>query len=143
MLIVRFLLADACTAVDTSDFSQITTLFDGLECNHKMLFSSTSSGPTATSPTTYCTNSAVDLSFPASIYGKTITSWNWDFANGTVANIQNPTAVFVDPQTYPVSINVTTEGGCNYSFIQDITVFNRPVANFSYTIGLSLDSVLN
>ncbi len=141
LLIVRFLLADACTAVDTSDFSQITTLFDGLECNHKMLFSSTSSGPTATSPTTYCTNSAVDLSFPASIYGKAITSWNWDFANGTVANIQNPTAVFVDPQTYPVSINVSTEGGCNYSFIQDITVFNTPVANFSYTIGLSLDSV--
>ena len=141
LLMVRFLLADACTAVDTSDFSQITTLLDGLECQHKILFSSTNAVGTTTSPTTYCTNSGVDLSFPASIYGKTITSWNWDFANGTVANIQNPTAVFTDPQTYPVSIDVSTIGGCNYSFIQNITVFNRPVANFTYTIGLSLDSV--
>ncbi len=141
LLMVRFLLADGCTSVDTSDFSEITTLLDGLACNHKILYTPTSSGGTTTLPTTYCTNSGVNLSFPASVNGQTITSWSWDFANGTFSNIQNPTAVFLVPQTYPVSINVSTAQGCNYSFIQNITVFNTPVSNFSYSIDLAMDSV--
>lgn len=40
-----------------------------------------------------------------------ITSWVWDFEDGVGTTDQNPFHVFIEPGTYTVSLNVTTEVG--------------------------------
>lgn len=51
-----------------------------------------------------------NTSFPSG----TITSWRWDFGDGTSSNQQNPTHVyrFDNPDTFVVSLTVTGSNGC-------------------------------
>jgi hypothetical protein len=41
----------------------------------------------------------------------TVSSWNWNFGDGTISNKQNPSHTYTDPGTYTVSLTVTCPGG--------------------------------
>ena len=63
-----------------------------------------------------------------------ITSWLWNFGDGTFSTLQNPTHLYSNPGAYPVSLTVTTTGGCtnnNASAPDTITAYPRPIAAFS------------
>ena len=140
LVMIRFLINDPCVEILPSDFYEVNSLLDGIVCKNEMLLN-TSLSPSSTSDTTLCTNTSVDFNFPSLMFGKTITNWNWDFANGVSGYTQNPTASFTDPGNYPVTIDITTVGGCTYSFIQNVVIYNRPTANFSYINDVVQDSV--
>ncbi len=60
------------------------------------------------------------------------TSWFWDLGNGNTSTAQNPSAIYVTPGLY--SISLTVSDGTNNSSISKssyIQVFNNPVADFS------------
>jgi gliding motility-associated-like protein len=42
-----------------------------------------------------------------------ITSWTWNFSDGTTSNQQSPTHTFSQPGYYGVSLTVTNSGGCS------------------------------
>jgi PKD repeat protein len=44
----------------------------------------------------------------------TITSWTWDFSDGTTDNRQNPTHVFTQTGYYDVGLTIVNSGGCKY-----------------------------
>jgi len=48
-----------------------------------------------------------DLSYPS------ITSWLWDFDDGTTSTLQNPSHIFASPGQYNVSLTVTNSSGSN------------------------------
>ena len=63
----------------------------------------------------------------------TITSWLWDFGNGTTSTQQNPTASFATG-TYTVCLTISTSNGCAETYCQTITVNNtgcQLYANFT------------
>jgi gliding motility-associated-like protein len=63
-----------------------------------------------------------------------IIAWNWNFGDGTTSNLQNPTHVYPSAGTFPVTVTVTTSGGCtnnNSSAPYLIHAYPFPVAAFN------------
>lgn len=59
-----------------------------------------------------------------------ITTWQWDFDNGTTSNQENPNYFFT-PGTYSVSLYAENSAGCSDQITQEITVFPMPVPLFT------------
>lgn len=65
-------------------------------------------------------------------------SWLWNFGDGTTSTLQNPSHTYSELQNQNVTLTVTTNGGCSYSYIGYNAVnFSALQANWSsaYTTG--------
>ena len=58
-----------------------------------------------------------------------ITNWNWNFSTGTATG-QNPAYTYTQAGTYPVTLTVSTTGGCTDSYSTLVTVNPTPNAAF-------------
>ncbi|MFI5129509.1 MAG: PKD domain-containing protein, partial [Chitinophagales bacterium] len=66
------------------------------------------------------------------------TSWNWEFSDGTLSNVQNPTVTFSIPGTYSVKLVVQNANGiAQFERLNYITVFPSPAVDFTANITLS------
>ncbi len=70
-----------------------------------------------------------DASSPG--YGNILTSWAWDFGDGTTSAVPDPAHAFSLPGTYSVSLTVSDSGGHSDTTTQSVTV-NAP------TLGVSI-----
>jgi len=69
----------------------------------------------------------------ASIENSTITSYSWDFGDGTPASsAQNPTHVYASSATFSVCLTITDGCGTDIS-CQDVSICIPSVSGFSYT----------
>lgn len=59
-----------------------------------------------------------------SIHGAldSISSWNWNFGDGTTSTVQNPVHTFTFPGNYNVCLTINTIGGCSSSFCNSLTI---------------------
>lgn len=94
-----------------------------------------------------CKNNIIsftDNSTPPS--GNIINSWFWNFGdNSTLADTsitQNPFYTFSDTGDYQIQLSVTTNAGCKQTFIKNIHVAPKPIANFNNIIACQNDSAL-
>ncbi len=73
------------------------------------------------------------------------TVWNWEFSNGTLSNVRNPTVTFSTPGTYSVKLVVQNATGIGATErIDYITVFPSPVGAFSSSVSLGcIPSLVN
>ncbi|MBT3209384.1 MAG: PKD domain-containing protein [Bacteroidetes bacterium] len=70
----------------------------------------------------------------------TITSWYWDFGDGSSSFVQNPTHSFLNG-TYVVTLTImTANGGCSATY-QEIIIVGGSVQTFQISGIVSLDSV--
>jgi gliding motility-associated-like protein len=62
-----------------------------------------------------------------------IVAWSWDFGNGNLSNLKNPSASYTLPGKYTVKLTVTDAAGNKFSATktQFIVAFKSPVADFS------------
>jgi PKD repeat protein len=56
--------------------------------------------------------------------------YKWDFGNGNSAAITNPAAIFINEQTYTVTLTVD-DGGQTSTKTQTITVYKKPTVDFT------------
>ncbi|HPG12159.1 MAG TPA: PKD domain-containing protein, partial [Chitinophagaceae bacterium] len=64
--------------------------------------------------------------------GSTISTWNWDFGDGSTSTTQNPTHIYASTGSYTVTLNVVTDKGCAAPFFtKDVSVSDRPLAGFT------------
>jgi PKD repeat protein len=61
-----------------------------------------------------------------------VTTWSWDFGDGTTSTEQNPQHVYSQPGTYTVTLTVTGPGGTTTVTQEDVIVVSwpAPVADF-------------
>ena len=64
-----------------------------------------------------------DESFTAS---ENIKNWIWNLGDGTTSTEKDPTILYVDPSSYPVSLSVETETGCLDTMVQFVNWFPVP-----------------
>ncbi len=57
--------------------------------------------------------------------------YDWNFGDGNLSTIQNPTHNYLNPGVYNVTLVVTTEVGCTDSTAQTITVYPTTIAAFA------------
>ena len=58
-----------------------------------------------------------------------ITSWQWNFGNGSTSNVPNPAHTFAAVGNYQVKLVIVNANGCTDSITQSISIFPIPVAN--------------
>ena len=74
---------------------------------------------------------------PINFYGQSssvITSWNWDFGDGSFSFIQNPLHIYLGDGTYYVSLTVTDTSGCTNTDMQFIIISDNPDADFTFSV---------
>jgi gliding motility-associated-like protein len=67
-----------------------------------------------------------------------ITSWQWDFGDGTLSNEQNPVHTYINSGDFTVVLKITNSNGCSEVITKPayIKIQNGVVANFNYsTVG--------
>lgn len=57
-------------------------------------------------------------------------TYSWNFGDGTTSQLLSPTHIYTSPGNYLVSLQLTTDDGCIDTFLQTITVYPIPIANF-------------
>lgn len=64
-----------------------------------------------------------------------IIKWSWQFGDKYTDTLQNPTHIYAKWGTYSPTLTVITDKGCRHdsTFIDYITVYQLPVANFTAT----------
>lgn len=90
--------------------------------------------PAAVASFTYnnvCIGSPMQFTDNTSTSVGNIVSWSWDFGNGNVSTLQNPSYLYGSVGAYPVTLVITTDSGCTASFTDTVNVVELPVANFS------------
>ncbi|MEI6123558.1 MAG: PKD domain-containing protein [Bacteroidota bacterium] len=62
-----------------------------------------------------------------------ITTWHWDFGDGTTSNVKNPPHTYFNNGVYNVVLSVTFANGCAhvYSSNINIQIYNYPIASFT------------
>jgi len=76
----------------------------------------------------YGSSDFTDFSLPG--FG-TITSWQWDFGDSQTATSPNTSHSYGSSGTYPVELIVQTNAGCSDTIVQNVNVFEVPVASFT------------
>ncbi len=65
--------------------------------------------------------------------GDTISSWAWDFADGNVDSVMNPSHLFTVSDTFHVTLIAYSPSSCpSAPYSQDIIVIQSPIASFGY-----------
>ncbi len=60
-----------------------------------------------------------------------LVSWDWNFGDGTLSNVQNPTHSYAQSGLYNVSLTATTDNGCYATYSATVDV--NPIPNTSFT----------
>jgi hypothetical protein len=62
-----------------------------------------------------------------------ISTWSWNFGDGTFSSAQNPSHTYPGPGTYTVSLTVTTASGCSNTSSHIITIPSPPLVILNET----------
>ncbi len=73
------------------------------------------------------------LFFDNSLSGLPITSYLWDFADGTTSPLQNPTHTFTSPGLYLVSLHITNSGGFSSTMVHTVLIHPKPTVTVNDT----------
>lgn len=60
------------------------------------------------------------------------TSYLWNFGDGNTSTATSPSYTYTQPGSYNVSLIATSVAGCSDTIFQPITIYPKPVADFSF-----------
>jgi gliding motility-associated-like protein len=83
-------------------------------------------------PNDICINQPLQFNDISSVASGSIVSWNWDFGDGNVSQLQDPVHTYSSWGSYTVTQIVTSNNGCTDTVTRSFNVYPLPQANFSY-----------
>ena len=131
---LTFQLSSACDLINTQDFSNTTTLFDGDVSSFK--FTAPSPSPIQVlSSLPACSHNHITFSYDSFYSGKLIDTYSWDYGNMDFSSSQTDSTIFTQPGNFTVLLDVITADGCSYSTSFPIDITEGPLASFTHTQG--------
>ncbi len=90
-----------------------------------------------------CAPLSVDFTNTSSLFGEPVSEWLWDFGDGSLSNLQNPSHTY-GAGIFSVLLRVTTTSGCTSSILKTdgVRAGTKPVARFSGTPSDGCGSVI-
>lgn len=83
--------------------------------------------------TNVCENKTMSFTNNTSLAGATL-AYTWTFGNGgPTSSLTDPTHVYPVKGSYDVTLNAVANGLCSKSLTKTVTVYENPVADFSFT----------
>ncbi|MFO0477735.1 MAG: PKD domain-containing protein [Bacteroidota bacterium] len=79
--------------------------------------------------TNQCVNKIQNFNGTATYTSGAITSWNWNFGDGSSSNLQNPSHTYTTGGNYIVKYTVTSNNNCGSSLSKSLTIV-KPVVQF-------------
>jgi PKD repeat protein len=138
---LTFQLSSACALINSQDFNNVTTLFDGDLSSFK--FTAPSPSPIQVlSPLPTCSHNYITFSYDSLYSGKQITEYSWDYGNLDFSSSQTDSTIFTQSGNYTVLLDVITSDGCSYSTSFPIDITEGPLASFTYTTGSTQTEVV-
>jgi PKD repeat protein len=91
-------------------------------------------------PETACIGGSVLFEDQSTVEGDDeITSWLWEFGDGSTSEVQNPEYEYTQSGLFNITLTVTTSSGCSASQTGIIFILNQPEASFEFDqAGLSV-----
>ncbi len=80
------------------------------------------------SPTVGCVTEAVSFQDMTSLASGRLTTWAWDFGDGTSASVQSPSHRYTRDGSYTVRLTATSDLGCSQTITKTIVIYPTPVA---------------
>ena len=71
----------------------------------------------------------------------TIVSWSWDFGDGLTDTVESPSHRYANPGVYSVTMTAINQHGCSATYIDTVTIYPRPVANFGANSACGSDTL--
>lgn len=133
-------ITQTASGLATGNYTVLVT--DSKGCTSSAVQSITSSASPVASFTTapVCFNNKPTAFKDLSAGNATISSWQWDFGDGTGSTQQDPSHLYGQAGTFTVKLVVTNSSGCKDS-IQAIAVVNPvPIPSFSFVAACKNDS---
>ncbi|HQP02771.1 MAG TPA: PKD domain-containing protein, partial [Bacteroidia bacterium] len=78
-----------------------------------------------------CPGSAIQFQNSSSVSTGSINAYHWNFGDGTTSSVLTPTHTYTSSGNYQVALTVNSSGGCVDSLIQQVTIYPKPVAQFT------------
>ncbi|HRB26834.1 MAG TPA: PKD domain-containing protein, partial [Bacteroidia bacterium] len=78
-----------------------------------------------------CPGNAIQFQNSSSVSTGNINAYHWNFGDGTTSSVSMPTHTFTSAGNYQVALTVSSSGGCVDSLIQQVTIYPKPVAQFT------------
>lgn len=133
---LKFEVLSDCSAITSQDFNSIETWLNGNSSEHKFIDGATLPNPIQVlTAAPFCAGSPIDFSYGDQIEGLNITSYEWTFGDGTLANGQTVSVPFSSPGEITIQLNLTAVNGCNYQIPGTLFVSTSPQPSFTYSIG--------
>lgn len=92
--------------------------------------------------TSACPDSLVTFTNLSTVSSGTITTYAWNFGDGNISSLANPTHAYTAAGTYEVTLVATTNIGCQDSIKRNVTVYAAPVAGFTANAPVCDDSLV-
>jgi gliding motility-associated-like protein len=80
-----------------------------------------------------CLNQLMAFSNTSTINSGSINQWWWDLGDGNTGTVQSPVYTYTAQGTYTVKLIATSDNNCVDSIQNTVTVFDKPVADFTVT----------
>lgn len=78
-----------------------------------------------------CQNELIQLSDSSTSPYNDVSAWQWVLSPGDTTFVKNPTKIFTNSGTYPITLTATTSRGCIGKLTKSITVNPKPKAGFN------------
>jgi len=115
-----------------SNYTVTLTVTSNNGCSNTLTQQVSPSAPVAAfTMSSGCLNTLTNFVDQSTISSGTITTWNWDFGDGTFGTVQNPSHSYTATGNFTVVLTITSDIGCVSTSAQQVTVTPIPVAAFS------------
>jgi PKD repeat protein len=71
------------------------------------------------------------IDFSVAPIGDTVISWEWNFGDSTMSQLQNPSHLYATPGKYEVQLKISTTEGCSALLTKEVNIYPFPIANFT------------